>query len=81
MKFLVSMLSGNENKLNEEGTFELNQDLVQFVNTFINQIPLEFSKGLKQQTHYVKQLNKMDNWNLKFILKIISWKVQHFNVE
>jgi hypothetical protein len=42
---------------------------------------LEFSKGLKQQTHYVKQLNKMDNWNLKFILKIISWKVQHFNVE
>jgi hypothetical protein len=55
------MLSGNENKLNEEGTFELNQDLVQFVNTFINQIPLEFSKGLKQQTHYVKQLNKMDN--------------------
>jgi hypothetical protein len=53
------MLNGNENKLNEEGTFELNHNLAQFVNTFINQIPLEFSKGLKQRTQYVKQLNKM----------------------
>lgn len=75
------MLNGNENKLNGEETFQLNQDLVKFVNTFINQIPLEFSKGLKQRTHYVKQLNKMEIFNFNFLLKIISWQVQHFNVE
>jgi hypothetical protein len=55
------MLNGSENKLNDEITFELNQDLTQFVNTFINQIPLVNSKGLKQRTQYVKQLNKMEN--------------------
>lgn len=62
------MLNGSENKLNEEGTFELNRDLAQFLNTFINQIPLVNSKVLKQQTQYVKQLNQMENCILEILL-------------